>query len=584
MTSYEHLQRKLDELKEHYHLLSEQISALRKAVAIEVDIPRKFQVQKQIEQLEHEREEVAKQIEALEEQMNAANLLKKATHRFEASEGQTDVVDLPKEDMNLPTENFSLTFMNRESDKRNIYTWLNSNMHMQIHAPGGQGKTYLLKEIRRELEADGWKTIWIDFADEAHAPYVADQYLFLQEFSRQALGPASPDIKSHELDNAMRLVGRQLANLNTIAFFLDNADRGDRRLLTWIRAEFLEQLFQWLPVRMVASCQQIIPEWQGHNIGRPFQDVPLSSFEDPGILRDIIDDSVRRFGVKRVQTRQAQYDEVWQTDLQQMSEGLFQVTRGHPLAIEQVLRFALDEDGLLHPSFFWDNRTDIYRRCLAPLVGARILPTIDKTVREAFRSICIFRYIWPGMIRALSNPHVPADLGGAWEPFSSGDRNWEIWWSLLQRTHLVYRVNERQMYPLSSVIRHIIALVLQSEDTALYQARNLRALREYERLVASPDTLLSQKVAYLLEALYHQTQAGTSPDIDRATDIRNAISNFLNTLAKSEVQIEIAHHLLYWLRADMELRGAVSQYAGPEVYEELLDSVENYIKGGQEHD
>lgn len=481
-------------------------------------------------------------------------------------------------DVTTSVKIFSLTFMNRVSEKNLIHDWINAGMHVQIHAPGGLGKTYLLKEIKRELDDKGGKTVWIDFAAETHGLHVSDMYLFLQEFAHQVLGSAAPDIQNHPLDVAIRLVGRQLADLDQIICFLDNADRGDRRLLTWIRAKFLEQLSHWLPVRMVASCQQIILEWQGHNTGRPFHEVSLSSFEDTGILRIIIDDVVTRFGVRQVQIKQTSRDEAWETYLQQMSEGLFQVTRGHPLAIEQVLRYAYGEDGLLHPTFFGDNRANICHRCLAPLVGARILPTVDRVVREAFRSICIFRYIWPGIIRALTDPHVPSALGGVWEPFGSGDRTWVVWWSLLQKTHLVYRANGRQMYPLSPVVRQVIALVLQSEDAALYQARNLRALQEYERLIASPDIPLSQKGAYLLEALYHQTQAGRPPDAHGASEMLHTVNHFLNTLAESDVRIETAHLLFQWLREDMELREAISRYAGSELYDTLLDNVDNRMK------
>jgi len=66
MSSTQHSQRRLNELQTHYDLLSEKISTLRKADAIETDPAGKFKLKEQTKQAEAERDEIQKQMEALE--------------------------------------------------------------------------------------------------------------------------------------------------------------------------------------------------------------------------------------------------------------------------------------------------------------------------------------------------------------------------------------------------------------------------------------------------------------------------------------------------------------------------------------
>ena len=66
MSSFQHLQRKRNELQEQYDLLSEKILRLRKAQAIETDVATRFKLEQQIEQAEVERDKVEEQIEALD--------------------------------------------------------------------------------------------------------------------------------------------------------------------------------------------------------------------------------------------------------------------------------------------------------------------------------------------------------------------------------------------------------------------------------------------------------------------------------------------------------------------------------------
>jgi hypothetical protein len=475
---------------------------------------------------------------------------------------------------------FTLNFANREREKEIIYGFLQHHPFIQVHAPAGLGKTSLMREIEHRLALDGWYTTWLDLAADDHAGCQADRYLFLQEFARQLPVSMAPHITHYDEDQALNTLGRQIANIDRIILFLDNADRGDRRLLKWIRAIFLSTLNDWTTLSMIGSGQQIVQEWQGYRArssdGRPFYDLTLSSFDDPVLIGDIIEDVVARFGIKSVQRMQATKDENWKHHLRTMIDGLVQAACGHPLAIERILNYAVEKDGLRHASFFTDQRMEICDRCLAPIVGERILPTIDRSVREAFRSLCVFRYVWLALLRNLiQNPSVP-EIGDSWEPFEANPRSELVWWANLQDTHLIHDATTRQMHPISPVIRQIVAQVLEAEDPELYRVRNRRARHEYISLLQS-DAAALQKAAWLLEVFYHGAQdTGYHPD-DLADIYTYQLTSFLDELMQTDDFISVASKLLTWMREDSELATAIGTYADPSLYDQLMDIVEQFI-------
>ncbi|MBW4569041.1 MAG: hypothetical protein KME31_13775 [Tolypothrix carrinoi HA7290-LM1] len=66
MSSVQHLQRRREELQQQYDLLSEIIKCLRTNLAIEAGTSVAFQLDKEIERFEAQRDRLAKQIDNLE--------------------------------------------------------------------------------------------------------------------------------------------------------------------------------------------------------------------------------------------------------------------------------------------------------------------------------------------------------------------------------------------------------------------------------------------------------------------------------------------------------------------------------------
>jgi hypothetical protein len=468
----------------------------------------------------------------------------------------------------LPMQDFYLTFKNRELERGIIERYLKHDFSIQIYAPSGLGKTWLMREIQKTMTEQGWQSLWIDFANE-HSSCIADKREFLLENVRQMDITPAPDPLMTE-DQLLHIIGREVSKYDHVIFFLDNADRCDRRILEWIRATLLLVLSDWGKPAIVSSSQKEIPEWKGYRRGRSFHEVVLPSFNDPLVLREIVNDVAERFGEQPLKKRM-QVPE-WKRDMDTMIEGLRKVTREHPLAIERVLRYAIERNGLLKPQFFHDYRDELTLSCISPIIGERILPTLDHSVREAFRNLCVFRYIWGGIIRKLTK-----DSGFLWRPFSSSGKGWGVWWSLLQDTHLIANTDPRMLYPLSPIIRQLINQVLHYEDLEGYYLRHEFARREYEQLVGTSQAPMIQRAAALMESWYHITQEQSSTQTNKETVIQHQLTKFMDTiLAESHERLEVAQQMRGWLREDSELREEI-EHVSDTCYEWMIEQVEQYI-------
>lgn len=268
-----------------------------------------------------------------------------------------------------PEETFRLGFANRESEKKSIRSFLIYHFYLAIQAPSGMGKTYLLREIQKDIEKFNWIPVWIDFASESHRPLRDNEHLFLQEFCQQAFGGEIFDLSNQK--RALEEIGDKMTWMdNEIVIFLDHADYADNNLLEWLRDKFLFPFAtEWVPVRVVTASQQLIPPWHTPNHEHA-QTLTLSPLDSSAIC-SIISDVVTRFGSEAAKERKARQDEAWQNDLRTMAEGLLKLSGGHPETIARLLRHAAEEDGFLTPAYFTDHRAA--KESLAKVTGEYVL-------------------------------------------------------------------------------------------------------------------------------------------------------------------------------------------------------------------
>lgn len=478
-------------------------------------------------------------------------------------------------------DDFSLKFANREVERKAIHEYLIADAnypHIHIHAPRGLGKTYLLQELNYELREEGWQTVWIDFSSDLHRSLQGDPRLFLNEFVRQTITENIPNIKEFvNLNEALEKVGVRLADFDKIILFIDNADRAGPNLLRWIRETFIEDLAEYSSrIQIVASGQRRIPEWRGYGQGRPFHNWRLAELDDPRVVSQVIDDIVARFGARRVREKQENHREAWKSDLNTMTQGLFEVTAGYPLAIERVLAYAVQRNQLLQPDFFSRHHVAICRECLTTITD-RILLTLDVGAREAFRGLCIFRYVWPKLIMNLAEMETTQKQGDLWDPFNPDDKSWESWWIVLKNTHLIQDLDPRQMYPIDLIVRQLFALVLKAENEEVYRAKHALAYQEFEKLVRNPTVLPIQRAAYLLEVFYHATQQQHILPEDAEPFFYSYLTDFISEFTTSQEFIETIPQLLTWLREDRELRRYINGFANVELYDQLVKTTQQAV-------
>lgn len=455
------------------------------------------------------------------------------------------------------TDSFHLTFANREAEKAAIHAHRQRDLFVQIYAPGGLGKSFLLAEIHRELEAEGYTVILLDFVGgQSHC--IANPRALVTEFYRHLNGADSPTPLTDE--QLLEYAGRCLANTTRAALLLDNADRIDQRTLEWLRDVFFEKMVHCGSLWVLASGQQVIGEWHGCVTKRPFYLVSLSEFNDLRVIKWMIDDLTARCGTEQAKQRRTMQPDVWKQELETMATALLELSCGHPLAMERLLYEAWEYHGALRPDYLTSHRAELVQHCLAPLIGERILPTVDRAAREVFRSLCIFRYIWPGLIRTLL-------ANNDWPPLidDSEPDNHNYWWRLLQGTHLVLNVNdvnERKLYPLSPTVRRLIALVLEYEDPVLFRAHHIQARTMYSQMVQNPQVRLQQRAACWLESLFHAAKSG-DPVLLRET------LTLLAELRQYADWVEIQSQVFRWVAQDAELIAVVGRFLGPNWSESL---------------
>ena len=462
---------------------------------------------------------------------------------------------------------FHLSFTNREVEKLSIHKYLQQGFYVQIHAPGGLGKTYLLREIQRELGEQGWHAVWIDFACDVHRICVADRFAFMRVFAQGVWSKATPDLRGLDEPTALQRLGRELANLERVVLLLDNADCMDTRLRTWLRGTFLEQMALETELLVLASAKEVVEEWQGHRTGRSFYPVLLSEFNDPRVIREVVDDVARRYAVPKIQHRISQESDEWQQDLGTIVPDLMVLARGHPLALEYLLKYFVEDSGLLESNFFATHHADLIERCLVPVVDGRILSHVSTSIREAFRCLCIFRYVWPGLLDDL------CEDAALWSCFAVARRPSAHLWMDLQGTQLIDSIASRHFYPISSSVRQLVKLVLLNEDPILYQERNRFARRLYERLLLTPSVTPVQRVACMLEIFYHTTQEDDVSSEGKVEQMESAWQALFGDCIDDTVRVQITQQLNSWLSGDAELCEAMDAVFGSGMHAQWLARV-----------
>lgn len=193
------LQQKSDELRITYDLLSEKLVRLRKAFAIENDPATKFKIEEQIKQTETERDQIEKQIEAMESH------LKKRVSVRSRQKGRVELgVDLSR----LPIPSINKLF-GREQELKCLEAYLeDDNIALaSIVAFAGAGKSFLVDSFLNRIAPTYGDTSrvfgWHFYSQESQDATVTSSSLFFEQalrfFGMQGELPTHDNEKAREL-------------------------------------------------------------------------------------------------------------------------------------------------------------------------------------------------------------------------------------------------------------------------------------------------------------------------------------------------------------------------------------------------
>jgi hypothetical protein len=328
-----------------------------------------------------------------------------------------------------PTEDqvSGVRFVNREYELRRICT-LNGAQFALVDAPAGYGKSYLLREVRRQLCGlsggppqkpregnSGTCCALVEFSDRlALERQVLDA--ICQQLDIPPASVASADDLAPELIAMTERSEGHGQKLTTVMLMFDNIDQIPMESVkTWLVRDLIAGLDKGLDatesgpkLRAVLAGRFVASEWdaRGKRHGLKFMLLPLSPFS-----RDIVEEAVRL----KVQEVRRILDPL---ACRAMARGIVRLTGGHPRCMGQLIdhlatrKFSINYEG---PGNYFDRiRDGIFRDSVRPVIDA-LMDKLDDTVSDLLSRICVFRRFDQRILDVLLN-------SGEIEGFGSGEQ------------------------------------------------------------------------------------------------------------------------------------------------------------------
>lgn len=391
-------------------------------------------------------------------------------------------------DLPIDTGPIDLEFANRESELEKLKAPIGNPgapRYVQVHAPSGLGKTYLLRKASSEYEAARWLCAWLDFSSDDKLHHNAMRVL--EQLSGQFGGSGERVRASADLAQQVMRTRKQGM------IFLDAVDLASGEVRRWIKMNLIPNLEDRIPANLrpyfIAAGRRPIREWAVYSKQR-FEPVQLTPFTDT-----VVDELLRRFA------REAGYD-LPDDFFQSMTEAILSITKGHPACIKRVLQEIRSREFTMTAQEV--AQADTFNRTVGALLDHEILALqVSEKLREVFKTLCVLRGYTPSLLVRLAED--------GWIPARE-----HIDWNLeraLQATYLVEIPDSNPLYRIEPLIRQLVALQMAYNDNDKFLELNRAALRIFEEQVRGRDKDGHElphrpqdrmQVALAVEALYHQ--------------------------------------------------------------------------------
>jgi hypothetical protein len=446
-----------------------------------------------------------------------------------------------------------LEFANRETELRMLMQPVENPgapRYVQVHAPGGLGKTYLLRKASSEYEAAGWLCAWLDFNTDARLCRIPIR--ILEQLGGQ-FGGSGEGVRT-----SAGLAQRVMRAKKQSVIFLDTVDLASGEVRRWIKMDLIPNLEERIPdprLRpcLIAASRHPIREWAVYSKQR-FESVQLTPFTDT-----VVDDLLRRFA------RKAGYDledDFFHDFFQSMTEAILSITKGHPACIKRVLQEIRSREFTMTAQEV--VQVDTFNRTVGALLDEILALQVSEELREVFKALCVLRGYTPSLLVRLAED--------GWIPARE-----HIDWDLereLQATYLVEIPDSNPLYRIEPLIRQLVASQMAYNDEDRFLAFNRAALSIFEEQVRGRDKDGSElpnrpqdrmQAALAVEALYHQAtlleQEGAGPR--RAKNrLQGKVKEHLSHRSTRESESYWADLLVGLTEKDRELTALIYELTG----------------------
>jgi hypothetical protein len=467
----------------------------------------------------------------------------------------------------LPKQ-LDLEFANRETELETLKKPIDNPgapRYVQVYAPCGLGKSYLLKKAKTEYEDEkvGWLCAWLDFSSDVALCH--QTALVLKRLGEQ-FGAKAKEVRTCA-DLAQQVMGVQKGSV----IFLDAVDLASGEVRRWIKTDLIPNLEERIPVPkfrpyFIAAGRHPIHEWEVYSKQR-FECIQLTSFTDAAV-----DDFLRR-------SVQAAGYSLPDSFCQQTTEAILLITKGHPACIKKVLREIQARNFAILPREI--TQADTFNRTVGTLLDEEILVLqVREKLREIFKRLCALRGYTPNLLDRLAKD--------GWVP-AREHINWDLESELLT-THLIERPDSSPLYRLEPLIRQLVALQMEYNDRDRFLKLNRAALAMFEEQVKGKDEEGNElpnppsdrtQVAFAVEALYHQAVLLSQDKADRnkaRCELLDKIKEYLSYKLTRESDSYWVNLLLGTIEKDTELTALVYELTGEGGLEFVLQPLYGFSK------
>ena len=457
-----------------------------------------------------------------------------------------------------------LRFANREEELQEVLKPIQNPgapRYLQICAPTGYGKTYLLRRADDRYQRAGWLRAHVDFAGQVELR--SDKTLLLIEIGEQ-LGVR------RRIATPRGLARGLLERKQQSVLFFDAVELASSEVRRWIKSELIPTLEERVinsrfKPHIIAASRFPIHEWRIYSRQR-FKELRLTPFTE-----EVVDDLLRRLASDGGQEPEPS----WYAE---MVKAILAVSKGYPRSIQEILTVIVEEGFAVRGTDLME--VDTLNRVIGEIVDHEVLSGLRDGIKLTFKTLCVLRAYAPSILDELA-----AD-GVVQRPSFFG---WDLAAELLD-THLVDPPSGGSLYRFEPLIRRVIAGYLETTEPTMFWRLNDLALRIYEEQIMGRDVggkplpLPARdhlQVACIVEALFHLAKRlrhrRLSAERGKALLLQD-LKRYLACRRTGQNDRFWADLLLGALDRDEELQGMVYEIA--QEYEFLLRPIEGL--GGPE--